>query len=129
MPQDRESGDRARRYGYQMAERVAEALGATLINPGVSNEATWRNQRILIKSARYRTSEIGATEATLQRVDAIVAALQDSNDGYTLYQVTPVWFRERMRPSRSSGDGHVMKVQCRSVREAGTVVGHIRVDL
>jgi len=29
MPQDRESGNRARRWGHFMAQKVAEELGAT----------------------------------------------------------------------------------------------------
>ena len=39
MPQDRDSGERARKFGYYMAQKVANHLGATLINPSRSNEA------------------------------------------------------------------------------------------
>jgi hypothetical protein len=125
MPQDRESGDRARRWGYENAQNVAIRLGATLINPGRSNEATWNNRRILIKSAHYGDPEIGATHATLNRIDAIIAALQDRSSAYTLYEITPPWFRQNMRQSRSSGASHVMMVKCADVRSVGRIIGRM----
>ena len=125
MPQDRESGNRARKWGYENARNVAAHLGATLINPGRSNEATWNNRRILIKSAHYGDPEIGATPATLNRVDAIVAALQDHDNAYTLYEITPACFRQNMRRSRSSGASHVMMVKCADVRSAGRIIGRM----
>lgn len=125
MPQDRDSGDRARKWGYYMAQKVANYLGASLINPKRSNEATWENRRILIKSAHYGDPEIGATPATLDRVDAIIAALQDQDKGYTIYEVVPAWFRQEMKPSRSPRASHVMMVRCARVCEAGKVRGRI----
>jgi hypothetical protein len=126
MPQDRESGDRARRWGYENARNVAAHLGATLINPGRSNEATWNHRRILIKSARYGVPEIGATLATLGRVEAIIAALQDGGGAsYSLYEITPAWFRQHMRQSRSSGASHVMMVRCADVRGTGWMIGRM----
>ncbi len=108
-----------------MAEHVSEAIGATLTNPGRSNEASLGKQRILIKSAHYGVPQVGATEATLGRVDAIVASLQDADGAYTLYQVAPGWFRANMRSSRSPRASHVMMARCRDVRGAGKVIGHI----
>jgi hypothetical protein len=125
VPQDRESGDRARKWGYENARNVAAHLGATLINPGRSNEAMWNNRRILIKSAHYGDPEIGATPPTLNRVDAIVVALQDRDNAYTLYETTPAWFRQNMRQSRSSGASHVMMVKCVDVRSAGGIIGRM----
>jgi hypothetical protein len=125
MPQDRESGNRARKWGYENAQNVAAHLGATLINPGRSNEAMWNNRRILIKSAHYGDPQIGATLATLNRVDAIIAALQNHDNAYILYEITPTWFRKNMRQSRSSGSSHVMMVKCADVRSAGRIIGRM----
>ena len=125
MPQNRDSGDRARKWGYYMAQKVANHLGATLTNSGRSNEAIWNNRRILIKSAHYGVPEIGATVATLGRVDAIIAALQDQDEDYTLYEVTPSWFKSKMNLSRSPKASHVMMVRCSKVCEVGKVVGRI----
>ena len=125
MPQDRASGDRARKWGYNMAQRVANHLGATLINPDRSNEAIWNNRRILIKSANYGVPQIGATPATLDRVEVIIVAVQDKDKAFTLYEVTPSWFRPRMNPSRSPKASHVMMVKCAEVRGAGKMLGRL----
>lgn len=125
MPQDRESGARARAFGYQMGQRVALAIGATLTNPGQSNEAIWDTRRILIKSAHRGVPEIGATDATLARIEAIVVALQDQDGDYSMYQVTPEWFREEMHPSRSPRAAHLMMVRCNRVRQDGIGPGRI----
>jgi len=126
MPQDRETGDRARKWGFSMAQQVVSQLGASLINPKLSNEATLKNRKILIKSAHHRVPEIGATIATLDRIDAIVAALQDKDGLYTIYEVSPNWFRQEMMPSRNPKTSHVMMVRCARVREAGKVLGRIK---
>ena len=120
MPQDRESGNRARKWGHFMAQNVAEELGATLVNPDRSNEAIWNDRRILIKSANYGVPQIGATPATIDRIEAIIAALQDSDNDFTLYEVAPSWFKSKMSPSRSPRASHVMMVRCTDVRDAGT---------
>jgi hypothetical protein len=126
MPQDRDSGDRARKWGYSMAQKVANHLGASLIRPKRSNEAMWQNRRVLIKSAHYGVPEIGATASTVDRVEAIIAALQDRDGLYTLYEVLPDWFRKEMVSSRSPKASHVMMVRCARVREAGKVLGRIK---
>lgn len=119
MPQNRESGNRARKWGYFMAGKIAENLGAELINPRRSNEAIWNERRILIKSANYGVPQIGATPATIERVEAIIAALQDSDDDFTLYEITPAWFKSKMSASRSPRASHVMMVNCADVRNVG----------
>jgi len=126
MPQDRESGNRARMWGLRMAQIVANHLGATLMNPGRSNDAILKNRKVLIKSAHYRVPEIGATIATLDRIDAIIAALQDRDGLYTIYEVSPNWFRQEMVPSRNPKTSHVMMGRCSRVREIGKVLGRIK---
>ncbi len=125
MPQDRESGARGRNFGYHMAQRVAQALGATLINPGRSNEAVWNKTRVVLKAAHRRVPQIGATVAILDRVDWVLAALEDEEGSFTLYKVSSAWFKEQMAPSRSPKAAHVMMVNCNKVRDAGTVVGRL----
>ena len=126
MPQDRESGNRARMWGLRMAQIVANHLGATLMNPGRSNEAVLENRKVLIKSTHYCVPEIGATAATLDRIEAVIAALQDKDELYTIYEVSPNWFQQEMVPSRNPKTPHVMMVRCSRVREAGKVLGRIK---
>ena len=123
MPQTRETGDRARKWGYFMAHKVAEHLGATLTNPIRSNEAIWDERRILIKSANRGVPQIGATPATLDRVEAIIAALHEADDTFSLIEVTPSWFKSKMSPSRSPRASHVMMVKCADVRNEGISLG------
>lgn len=124
MPQTRESGAAGRDRGYRMAAIVAKRLGAQLISSR-SNEAVWDGQRIVIKSGRFQTPQVGVTEATLDRVDSVVVCLEDNTGDSTLYRVHPRWYRKEMAPSRSSRGGHVMKVSCRRIRETGHVIGTI----
>ncbi|BAZ97474.1 MULTISPECIES: hypothetical protein [Dehalococcoides] len=124
MPQDRETGNRARLWGYENAQNVANHLRATIISRR-SNEATWNNRRILIKSAHYGVPEIGSTPATVNRVDAIIAALEEQDGTFTLFELTPVWFRQNMRQSRSSGAQHVLMVKCSDARVAGRLLGRM----
>jgi hypothetical protein len=126
MPQNRDSGDRARKWGYDMAQKVANYLGAILTNPQRSNEALLGNRRILIKSAHYGNPQIGATLATLNRVSAVIAALQDKDRDYSLYEVPSNRFLQHTSPSRSPKASHVMMVNCSEVREAGNMLGRIK---
>jgi len=125
MPQNRDSGNRARRWGYENAHKVAQHLGATLVNPTRSNEAIWDHRRILVVSAHHGTPSVSVTIATLDRIDAIVAALEDEDSRFTLYEISPLWFRQHMRQSRSSGGSHIMMVKSAEVRTAGRIIGRM----
>lgn len=109
MGQDKESGRAANKFGRAMAAKVANFLRVRLISK-ISNEAILADERIVIKSAHYKTPEIGLSIATLDRVHSIVAALEDEDGNYTLYRLDPQWYRSQMKPSRSKsqiGRAHV----------------------
>ena len=97
MPQDQASGARARDFGYTMARVVAREIGAVLTDSARSNEAEFRGQRVVLKSARPRTSGIGVTEGTLARVDAVLAALGAPENVFHVYKIPVAWYREHMR--------------------------------
>jgi hypothetical protein len=124
MPQDRDSGERAMRFGHSMAKRVADYLGAKLIEPSRSNKAIWNNRKINIKSAKLGNSKIGVTLNILDWADSIIAAIQEDATYFTLYEVTSKWFRGEMRPSRQP---HVMMVSNVKISKAGTNIGPIKV--
>lgn len=126
MGQDKESGRAANKFGRAMATKVANFLRARLISR-ISNEAVLADERIIIKSAHHKTPEIGLSIATLDRVDSIVAALEDEDGEYTLYRLDSQWYRSQMKPSRSKSPSaqKVMMVSCKAVREVGRVVGKI----
>lgn len=125
MPQDRESGARARKWGYTMGQKVSDYIGATLLEPGQSNEAIWNGRNILIKAAHYGVPQIGATPATLDRIDAIIAVLEDPDGEFSLYEIAPAWFKKEMKPSLSPKASHVMMRQCTSVRKEGKLISRM----
>lgn len=123
MPQDRETGKRAMLFGHSMAKKVADYLGATLVEPGRSNKAIWNNRKINIKSAKLGNSQIGVTLNILDWADLIIVAIQENDTHFTLYEVSSDWYRGEMRPSRQL---HVMMVSNVKVSKAGTRLGQIR---
>jgi hypothetical protein len=58
MPQDRESGAEAVKYGLETPRKVAELLGASKIGRSNSNEYLLKNKRIVIKCARKNTKSV-----------------------------------------------------------------------
>lgn len=119
MPQNQNSGAEGNRFGHEMAARVAEFLGTELISEN-SNEIIWEGKRFVIKSAHKKTSEIGVTANTLERVQGIIAAIENQNDNrYTLYIVELNWYKEKMTPSHSHSHASdkVMKRSCNRIKE------------
>ena len=116
MAQGKRSGQEANRYGRTMARKVAQHLGTRLIS-SASNEAMYDGKRIVIKSAHYKTGEIGVSKNTLSRADAIIAALETQKGDYALYEITPQWYNHRMRLSRSSSPSapKIMMVSCKAI--------------
>lgn len=128
MGQDRVSGMEANKWGRMMAVRVAQHLGIELISAG-SNEAFFSGKRIIIKSAHRKTSEIGISRRTLERVDTIIVAHETKKGDYALYEVTPKWFGEQMKPSRSKSPSasKIMMVSCKAIINAGRSLGSVAV--
>ena len=87
MPQDRESGRKAAIFGHEMAKKVAAHLRTELL-PGPSNNAVWNGKKVNIKSAKLRNTKIGATLNNLAWADSIIAAIQEDETGFALYEVT-----------------------------------------
>lgn len=118
MVQDKDTGRAANAFGRENAERVAKYLGAEKLSKN-SNEAIHNGKRIVIKSARQRTPEIGLSEATLSRINYVVASLENEEANYVLYKINPAWYRRHMVPSRSkSPSAHkIWMISCRLIRE------------
>ncbi len=52
----------------------------------------------------------------LNRLTGIVAALEDRSGGFSLYKITPEWFKKHMHPNRVQGD-RLMMVRCSDIRK------------
>ena len=84
MPQDRVSGADANTYGRETSRKIAIAIGAISISE-TSNEFELDNRKITIRCARKRTINLGAPYQLLERVNAVIAALEQENGDYKLY--------------------------------------------
>jgi len=100
MDQDRESGERARRFGKSAAIQCGALLKATRLSKR-SNEFEYRGERICIKSARLGNKRIMATNALTDRVKAFVVALEIAPSIFELFYVPKRVFRRRSKPMRS----------------------------
>jgi len=117
MVQNRKSGAAGNKYGHMMGEKVAKFLGTRLLSKS-SNEMILDGQRIVVKSARRKTPEIGLSINMLKRVQSIIVAIENDDESYTLYQVETQWYKEKMTKSRSKSDvkAKIKKVSCNAIR-------------
>lgn len=117
MPQDRDSGARAARFGKEIARRIARSLGATMLGEG-SNRCQYSGRAAVIKTARTKTNDIGVTYRMLGELDIIIAALETDEGGYDLFEFDPGDFRANMRDS-ITGRGNVGLVRRSVIVEKG----------
>lgn len=102
MPQDRESGARADKYGRETAKKIAERISAISISE-TSNEFLHKNRKITIRCAHNKTNDIGVSYKMLERIDAVIAAFEQDNEEYKLYEISPQSFKQYMRETKSKG--------------------------
>jgi hypothetical protein len=122
MPQDRESGAKAMYWGHNMAQHIANYLNAQLLKPGRSNEAVWNDQRIVFKSAHLMDAYIGVTKPVLNRVNQIIAAIEDEDKRFSVYKVTSDWFRKNII-RESSRQKDLFFVRCSDIRKECNIIG------
>jgi hypothetical protein len=102
MSQNRESGARANEYGRITARRIAQRIGAKSSSK-TSNEFELDGRKVTIRCARFATNDFGVTYKMLKRIDAILGALEQENDAYEIYELSPKIFQKFMRATRSKG--------------------------
>ena len=127
MSQDRESGVRADKYGRETAKKIAEIISATSISK-TSNEFLHKNRKITIRCARNKTNDIGVSYKMLDRIDAVIAALEQGNEEYKLYEISPQSFKQNMRETKSKGAsaGKVGLVRKIVFMNKGTLISTIK---
>ena len=127
MPQDRESGARADKYGRETAKKIAERISATSISE-TSNEFLYKKRKITIRCAHYKNNYIGVSYKMLERIDAIIAALEQGNEEYKLYEISPQSFKHHMRETKSKGAsaGKVVLVRKNVFMNKGRLISTIK---
>ena len=102
MPQDRASGADANNYGRETARKIAIAIGAVSISE-TSNEFEFDNRKITIRCARKKNTQVAVPYQLLKRVSAVMAAFEQENGDYEVYEINSDNFKDNMRKTRSKG--------------------------
>jgi|SRR5271165_1762403 len=131
MPQDRQSGLRASRYGKECARRIAAAIGAQMVGRK-SNECTWNGQRAVIHCAHHNTSSIGVLYHMTPRLDAVLGAFQDESGAYRVMRLPierciPV-MKAKPTQSRGASAGRVGKIPRKILEGEGQLVAVVQIE-
>ena len=97
MPQDRDTGAEANAFGKRMAGVVAKKIGAAKVD-SEGNEFTWNGKRVTIRSAHKGNTYVGALYSMLERVDAVLAALETrTSDEFQVWELDTKTFLTNSR--------------------------------
>lgn len=102
MPQDRESGAEANRFGREDGGKIMAALGAKRVKAG-SNECILDGRRISLHCARRKTSSVGVTKLCLKRLDAVLGAFEQEGGSFRVLELSADLYASHSEPTRSSG--------------------------
>lgn len=125
MPQDSYSGAEARKYGLEMAQKLAHKIGAIPLSKS-SNEFTMHGKRVTIRCAKVKTTDVGVTLQMLERIDKIIGAFECPDGRYELIEMNPTEFKMNMRDSKN--DGKVGLVRRKKFQELGHHLGFQEFD-
>src|ERR1700722_11287629 len=102
MPQDRESGARASRYGRECGKQIIEAIGARSVKRG-SNECNLGGELLSVHCARRDTDSVGVTFKALDRIAAVLGAFEQEDGSYIVRRMPADRYRSLMKDTRSRG--------------------------
>ncbi len=131
MPQDQESGRRANIYGRRTAKKIAKQLnGKKVAGRENSNEYEIDNRKVVIKTAKVKTTKVGVSYLMLKRIDAILGSFETENGTYDIYELSPDVFCEHMTPTGSQGpsSGKVGMVSKSVFLNQGKFVRELQID-
>lgn len=130
MPQDRDTGAEASRYGHDCGERLAAALGTQLLS-ATSNECMLNGERVVIKCARATTTKVGISYQMVQTLDAVLGAFEDATGSYRVLRLPAKRCANLMdaEPTASHGpsSGKVGMVRRAVFEQEGTLVAVVRI--
>jgi hypothetical protein len=123
MPQDRESGAEADRFGREYGAKIIGALGAKKVKPG-SNECLLGGRRVSIHCAHKHTNSVGMTLLCLKRLDAVLGAFEQQDGSFRILELSADLYTKHSRPTRSRGPsaGRVVLVRRTVFEQHGKLV-------
>ena len=123
MPQDREGGTEANRFGREYGEKIIAALGAKKVKAG-SNECILDGKRVSLHCAHKNTKSVGVTKLCLRRLEAVLAALEQEDGSFRVLQLPADQYAKHSRPTSSRGPsaGRVVLVRTAIFQDHGKLV-------
>lgn len=130
MPQDRETGLRASRYGKKCARLIADAIGAQMLG-NKSNECLWNNQQVLIKTGHHKTHSVGVLYHMTERIQAVLGTFEQADESYRVIRLPIERCAAIMnaKPTRSLGPSanRVGMIPRKIFEDEGQVVQIVRI--
>lgn len=132
MPQNRETGARASRFGHSNGTVIIKQLGGTNRKAG-SNEFDLGDERVSLHSSRYRHGKpqsVGVTLKCLKHVKSVLGAFQEKNGSYLILKLTAKEFTDASRPtaSRGASSGRVVVVKRSIFEDKGKRIAVIQAE-
>lgn len=109
MLQDRESCAQADRFGRENVQRIAQAIGATIVNRRQSNVARYKGRKVVLKSARFRNQAIGVPYTVLAHVQTVIAAFEEEPNHFAAFELPAEIFRRHQKPQPNGTTAQVPK--------------------
>jgi hypothetical protein len=116
MPQSQQDGAEANRFDRECGGEIIKALGGNRVGSG-SNECIVDGERISVHCARKRTTSVGVTKPTLQKVDAVFGAFQQEDGSFRVLRLSSDLYEQHSRPSGSAGNANRILVVGKAVFE------------
>jgi len=124
VPQDSESGDEARGFGYQMAAKVAKEFGLRLESPGRSNVCHGPQGKGVIKTAR-KSIYLGVLKSMLPSLKVIYGVVVESQNNFGVYAVPREMFEVHKREPGSEKSRNLWFMLASDVKRVGKRLGYV----
>lgn len=124
MPQNKETGAAANQFGKESAKKIANLLGLKRLSNN-SNEVLYDNKNAVIKSARRGNIYIGVTLKMLERIELILAAIENHNGNFELYQLDSDVFKDNIRIGHHK---HIALVRNKIFIEEGKFIQMVKLN-
>jgi hypothetical protein len=115
MPQNRETGRAANRFGHHIARIIAKKMGLEFIGHRSSNKCKGPKGICLIKSART-SSYIGVLKSMLPALDMIYAAIKVDEEIYQVFEISRSVFEKFMFEPTAERNKHLWFVRVRDIK-------------
>jgi hypothetical protein len=124
MTQDQHTGAEANVFGKRMAEIVAAKIGAVRVDSD-GNEFLWNGKRITIRSAHKGNTYVGVLFGMLDRVDAVLAAIEFKvKDEFQVWAIDKQTYEMHSKPQIKNPN--IAQVSTKVFREHADLIDKVR---